>query len=63
MQVRVVRKKDTGEILAMKSMKKEEMIKKNQVAHIRAERDLLALADNKWLVKLVYSFQVRHFLK
>ena len=47
----------------MKSMKKEEMIKKNQVAHIRAERDLLALADNKWLVKLVYSFQVRHFLK
>lgn len=56
-EVRVVRKKDSGEIFAMKSMKKEEMIKKNQVAHIRAERDLLALADNKWLVKLVYSFQ------
>lgn len=61
-EVRVVRKKDTGEIFAMKSMKKEEMIKKNQVAHIRAERDLLALADNKWLVKLVYSFQDNMYL-
>jgi len=27
------------------------------VAHIRAERDVLALADNPWVVKLDYSFQ------
>jgi len=33
------------------------MLKKNQVAHIRAERDVLALADNPWVVKLHYSFQ------
>jgi len=33
------------------------MLKKNQVAHIRAERDVLALADNPWVVKLHFSFQ------
>ncbi len=37
-EVRVVRKKDSGDIFAMKIMKKSEMLKKNQVAHIRAER-------------------------
>jgi len=41
----------------MKIMKKNEMLKKNQVAHIRAERDVLALADNPWVVKLHFSFQ------
>lgn len=56
-EVRVVRKKDTSEIMAMKVMKKSEMVKKNQVAHIRAERDVLALADNPWVVKLHFSFQ------
>merc|ERR1719433_2649920 len=38
-------------------MKKKEMIAKHQVSHIKAERDLLAAADNTWLVKLLYSFQ------
>jgi serine/threonine protein kinase len=61
-QVRVVRKKDTQEVFAMKIMKKSEMIKKNQVQHIRAERDLLSLADNPYVVKLMFSFQVRLLL-
>ena len=56
-EVRVCRKKDTKQVYAMKVMKKNEMLKKNQVAHIRAERDVLALADNPWVVKLQYSFQ------
>lgn len=56
-QVRVCRKKDDKGVYAMKIMKKNEMLKKNQVAHIRAERDVLALADNPWVVKLHYSFQ------
>merc|ERR1719471_1245769 len=38
-------------------MKKSEMIAKKQVSHIRAERNLLAAADNTWLVKLLFSFQ------
>lgn len=33
------------------------MLKKNQVDHVKAERDVLALADNPWVVKLQYSFQ------
>ena len=56
-QVRICRKKDDKRVYAMKIMKKTEMLKKNQVAHIRAERDVLALADNPWVVKLHYSFQ------
>jgi len=43
-EVRVARKKDDKKVYAMKIMKKSEMLKKNQVQHIRAERDVLALA-------------------
>ncbi len=28
-----------------------------QIAHIRAERDILVQADSKWVVKMFYSFQ------
>ncbi len=42
-EVRVVRKHDTQQVFAMKIMKKTEMLKKNQVAHIRAERSVLLL--------------------
>lgn len=44
LQVCVVRAKSDQKVYAMKIMKKTEMLKKNQVAHIRAERDVLALA-------------------
>jgi serine/threonine protein kinase len=57
-EVRVVKKKTDGNVYAMKVMKKTEMLKKNQVAHIRAERDVLALCDNPWVVRLNFSFQV-----
>lgn len=56
-EVRVVKKKDDGGVYAMKMMKKSEMIAKKQVSHIRAERNLLAAADNTWLVKMMFSFQ------
>ena len=42
----------------MKSMLKEHMILKNQVTHVKAERDVMAEADDPWIVKLMYSFQV-----
>ncbi|KAH9260238.1 hypothetical protein BASA81_001407 [Batrachochytrium salamandrivorans] len=46
-QVRLVKRKDTGEVLAMKTMIKTGMVLKNQVAHVRAERNILALhSDN-----------------
>ena len=28
-----------------------------QVAHVRAERDILVEADHQWVVKMFYSFQ------
>ncbi|MES1915893.1 MAG: hypothetical protein MHM6MM_007777, partial [Cercozoa sp. M6MM] len=61
-EVKVVRKLDTNEVFAMKTMRKKEMIQKKQVEHIRAERDILALADNPWLVRLLYSFQDDEYL-
>ena len=60
-EVRLVRMKNrhTQEIYAMKSMLKEAMITKNQVSHIRAERDILTESENPWIVTLFYSFQVK----
>jgi serine/threonine protein kinase len=48
----------TGQIFALKSMKKEMMVIKNQIHHVKAERDALAQADssNQWLTVLHYSF-------
>lgn len=44
--------------MAMKKMKKKEMLMKNQVSHIRAERDILVKARNPWIVELKFSFKV-----
>ncbi len=56
--VKLVQKKDTGKIYALKALKKADMIKRDQLAHIKAERDLLALSENcPWVVQLYFSFQ------
>lgn len=61
-EVRVCRWKETNEIVAMKKMNKSEMEYKNQVAHVRAERDILATAANPWIVELKCSFQDDKYL-
>ncbi|CAL1700651.1 unnamed protein product [Somion occarium] len=61
-EVRVVQKTDTGKIYAMKTLKKEEMLKKDQLAHVRAERDVLAESNSPWVVQLYYSFQDPSYL-
>jgi len=61
-EVRVVRHRASAAILAMKKMNKSEMVYKNQVQHVRAERDVLARADNPWIVELKYSFQDEKYL-
>lgn len=66
-QVRLVKKKDTGEVYAMKTMIKQAMVLKNQVSHVRAERNILAHASptgsaQQWMVELHYSFQDEHNL-
>uniref|UniRef100_A0A672NFK7 non-specific serine/threonine protein kinase n=1 Tax=Sinocyclocheilus grahami TaxID=75366 RepID=A0A672NFK7_SINGR len=56
-EVRLVQKKDTGHVYAMKILRKADMLQKEQVGHIRAERDILVQADSLWVVKMFYSFQ------
>jgi len=61
-EVRLVQRRHDGKIYALKSLIKTEMHKKDQLAHVRAERDILANADSPWLVKLHTSFQDTTFL-
>ncbi|XP_008555309.1 serine/threonine-protein kinase Warts [Microplitis demolitor] len=56
-EVTLVRKLDTNQFYAMKTLRKADVLNRNQVAHVKAERDILAEADNEWVVKLYYSFQ------
>ncbi|PKY05249.1 putative serine/threonine protein kinase [Aspergillus campestris IBT 28561] len=62
-EVKLVQRKTDGKIYALKSLIKTEMFKKDQLAHVRAERDILADSkDNPWLVKLHASFQDTAYL-
>ncbi|KAJ5659552.1 hypothetical protein N7507_006003 [Penicillium longicatenatum] len=62
-EVKLVQRKTDGKIYALKSLIKTEMFKKDQLAHVRAERDILADSkDNPWLVKLHASFQDAAYL-
>jgi len=61
-EVRVCKYIPNGSIVAIKKMKKEEMHKKNQVLHVRAERDVLSEAKNEWIVDLKFSFQDQNYL-
>ncbi|KAD6120066.1 hypothetical protein R6Q59_026095 [Mikania micrantha] len=61
-EVRVCREKKTGNVYAMKKLKKSEMLRRGQVEHVRAERNLLAEVDSNCIVKLYYSFQDDEFL-
>ncbi|XP_073045965.1 uncharacterized protein [Primulina eburnea] len=61
-EVRLCRAKSTGEIYAMKKLKKSEMLSRGQVEHVRSERNLLVEVDSRCIVKLYYSFQDSDFL-
>jgi serine/threonine-protein kinase LATS1/2 len=56
-EVSLVRKQGFQKLYAMKTLRKKDVLRRNQVAHVKAERDILAEADNEWVVKLYYSFQ------
>eukprot|EP00455_Lapot_gusevi_P020628 TRINITY_DN21838_c0_g2_i1.p1 TRINITY_DN21838_c0_g2~~TRINITY_DN21838_c0_g2_i1.p1 ORF type:complete len:418 (+),score=72.88 TRINITY_DN21838_c0_g2_i1:49-1302(+) len=57
-----VRKIDTGEIFAMKVLKKENIIKRNQVEHTKTERNVLEYVRHPFIVALRYAFQTRNKL-
>lgn len=56
------------DILALKSMKKRVMIKKNYVRHIKEESNVLRMSmtqsgkDSTWVITLHYTFQDEYFL-
>lgn len=61
-EVRVCTEKKTNRIVAVKKMKKQEMLLKNQINHVRAERDVLSTVGNPWIVDLYCSFQDSKYL-
>ncbi|KAJ3448894.1 serine/threonine-protein kinase pkga-related [Anaeramoeba flamelloides] len=47
----------TNDIYAIKILKKENMISKNQAQHIKSEKNIMLKNGNDFIVKLYYSFQ------
>lgn len=56
-KVMQVKKKDSGEIFALKILKKSAIIAKRQVDHTWSERNILAQAQHPFLMKLRWAFQ------
>eukprot|EP00741_Cyanophora_paradoxa_P014246 tig00020800_g13740.t2 len=63
-RVFLARKKRTGDIFAIKVLRKREVRRKKLVQHVRTEKDILAWASNAtpFVVRLFYAFQSRHHL-
>uniref|UniRef100_A0A0E0L4J2 non-specific serine/threonine protein kinase n=1 Tax=Oryza punctata TaxID=4537 RepID=A0A0E0L4J2_ORYPU len=61
-EVRLCREKASKNVYAMKKLKKSEMLRRGQVEHVKAERNLLAEVDSAFIVKLYYSFQDEEYL-
>ena len=60
-EVRVCRQISTGDIVAIKKMRKEDMLNKNQLIHVRTEREIMT-SSSEWIVNLKYSFQDEYYL-
>ena len=60
-EVRICRQISTGDIVAIKKMRKEDMLNKNQLMHVRTEREIMT-SSNEWIVNLKYSFQDEYYL-
>ena len=53
-----MRKKDTGQIYAMKVMRKERILAKDHGDYVRTEREVLTAVFHPYIVTLRCSFQV-----
>ena len=61
-EVHICREIKTGEIVAIKKIKKEVLFNKNQIKHTLDEQDFLSKVDSPWIVKLKASFQEGDYL-
>lgn len=56
-KVVLVKKKDSGEVFAMKILKKKNVEKRKQEEHVLTERNVLAGVVHPFIIKLHYSFK------
>lgn len=61
-RVFLAKKRATGDLFAIKVLKKADMIRKNAVESILAERDILISVRNPFVVRMFYSFTCRENL-
>ena len=61
-EVHICREIKTGEIVAIKKIKKEYIENKSQIKYIINEQDFLSKVDSPWIVKLKSSFQEGDYL-
>ena len=61
-EVHVCREKKTGKIYAIKKIKKNILIIKNQIRHVLNEQILMSKASSPWIVELKASFQEDEYL-
>ncbi|ELR14878.1 protein kinase domain containing protein [Acanthamoeba castellanii str. Neff] len=52
-----VRKKDTGQVYAMKVLKKKKLVDEGEVEHTRTEKNILINNNHPFLVNLKFAFQ------
>jgi serum/glucocorticoid-regulated kinase 2 len=52
-----VEKKDSKEIYALKSLRKEVIIQKEQIEHTKMEKRILSYVYHPFLVRLMWAFQ------
>ncbi|KAK9325537.1 hypothetical protein V1517DRAFT_269636 [Lipomyces orientalis] len=61
--VYLTKKKNTGDYFAIKVLKKSDMIAKNQVTNVKAERAIMmAQAESPFVAKLFFTFQSKEYL-
>jgi serine/threonine protein kinase len=56
-KVLLVQKKDTGRIYAMKAIRKEHVLARNEIEHTLAEKDVMSKINHPFIVNLKFSFQ------
>ncbi|XP_065177772.1 serine/threonine-protein kinase MRCK alpha-like [Sycon ciliatum] len=61
-EVQLVRMKDSNQVFAMKKLNKWDMLKRQETACFKEERDVLVQGDKKWITELHYAFQDHDFL-
>lgn len=56
-KVILAREKETNELLAIKCMKKEDIIRTKNITHIKNEKKILESTNSPFIIKLKHSFQ------